>query len=166
MAACASHEIGHTLGLQHQSLYDGNCSKITEYGGGGGTIENGWAPIMGVGYYKNCIVWQTGLSAAGCDSVQNDLDVIAGPDNHFGFRADDYSDDHTKATPINIFGQSFSIKGMINHPGDKDALMININTRNELQLHAIPNNIIAKKARGSEYQNQLVECKCRYYSPL
>jgi len=144
IASCASHEIGHTLGLQHQSIYDGNCGKITEYNGGAGTPENGWAPIMGIGYYKNCTVWQVGTSAADCDSLQSDLDVIAGTRNHFGFRKDDYGDDQTKASPIKTFGQSFSIKGMINHKRDKDAFSIVLDSRNELQLQVIPNAVIQK----------------------
>src|SRR5882724_4933585 len=102
IAASASHQIGHTLGLQHQSIYDVNCGKLTEYNGGVGTQDNGWAPIMGISYYKNCTVWQTGASAAGCDSVQSDLDIIAGAQNHFGFRTDDYGNDRLETALINV----------------------------------------------------------------
>ncbi|RZL12666.1 MAG: hypothetical protein EOO89_19195 [Pedobacter sp.] len=52
VSEASSHEAGHTLGLRHQSSYDANCVKTAEYNGGRGSGETGWAPIMGVGYYK------------------------------------------------------------------------------------------------------------------
>lgn len=53
IAEAASHEAGHTLGLNHQSSYDAVCNKTAEYNVGVGSGEIGWAPIMGVGYYRN-----------------------------------------------------------------------------------------------------------------
>jgi hypothetical protein len=47
IAEAVSHEAGHTLGLQHQSNYDAECTKTSEYGQGQGTGEISWAPIMG-----------------------------------------------------------------------------------------------------------------------
>lgn len=141
IASCASHEIGHTLGLQHQSIFDTHGGKIAEYNGGAGTTENGWAPIMGVSYYKNCTVWQNGISAAGSDSLQMDADIIADSLNHFGYRADDYGDDHKKAGMINVFAQQFSIKGIINFANDRDVFQINIDSRQELRLNLVPNYI-------------------------
>ena len=60
IAEAISHETGHTLGLQHQSVYDVNCHKIAEYAAGQGSGEIGWAPIMGVGYDKNLTTWYNG----------------------------------------------------------------------------------------------------------
>eukprot|EP00798_Chlamydomonas_sp_ICE-L_P001760 gene1760-33174_t len=45
-AEAASHEVGHALGLSH----DGTSS--VGYYTGHGSGNNGWAPIMGVGYYQ------------------------------------------------------------------------------------------------------------------
>ncbi len=87
----ASHEIGHTLGLQHQSLYDSACHKISEYNGGEGIGEESWAPIMGVGYYKNFTRWITGTNTLSCHSFQDDLAIIADSINNFGFRNEKYS---------------------------------------------------------------------------
>ena len=47
-AEAASHEAGHTLGLGHDGK-DVNGTH-TEYYGGQGSGNTGWAPIMGVGY--------------------------------------------------------------------------------------------------------------------
>lgn len=67
-----AHEIGHTLGLQHQSLYDQGCTKISEYRG----CSNGVAPIMGVPY--NCYGrWEIGPNSIGCTTIQNDSLIIS-----------------------------------------------------------------------------------------
>jgi len=141
IAACASHQIGHTLGLQHQSVYDSHCGKIADYNGGAGTIDNGWAPIMGIGYYKNCNVWQTGPSAAGCDSLQRDADIIAGNKNNFGFRIDDYGNDYTKSEPVEMYDRHLSVRGVINSLSDKDAFSFTIEQRVELQLNFVPGDL-------------------------
>lgn len=54
IADCVSHELGHTLGLYHQGT--ASVGYYTGHGDG----ETGWAPIMGVGYYKNLGQWAKG----------------------------------------------------------------------------------------------------------
>lgn len=71
IAEAISHEIGHTLGLYHQSLYDASCNFLSEYNPGSGTI----APIMGVSYTREG-VWWVGPNSFGCSSIQNDTAVI------------------------------------------------------------------------------------------
>jgi hypothetical protein len=65
--AC-SHEIGHTIGLYHQTKYDINCNFLSEYNDGGTSLS---APIMGVSYYKPGI-WWIGPNSFGCQNIQND----------------------------------------------------------------------------------------------
>jgi hypothetical protein len=55
IADCVSHEFGHTLGLAHQGQL-----PYTPYYLGQGVGETGWAPIMGVGYYKKLVQWSKG----------------------------------------------------------------------------------------------------------
>ena len=62
-AEAISHEAGHSLGLQHQSTYDVFGNKIDEYNPGSGSGDTGWAPIMGVSYYKNLTTWHNGTSS-------------------------------------------------------------------------------------------------------
>ena len=64
--AC-SHEIGHTIGLYHQSLYDSACIFVKEYNPGNSTS----APIMGVSYYADG-QWWIGPNSFGCNSIQDD----------------------------------------------------------------------------------------------
>ena len=49
-AEAASHEVGHALGLSHQSTWSNTCVLTAQYSTGSGSGETGWAPIMGVGY--------------------------------------------------------------------------------------------------------------------
>lgn len=60
------HELGHSLGLYHQSVYSTECVLKDE-------LREGC--IMGK-YYGNSS-WVIGQSQLGCDSIQNDLQIIS-----------------------------------------------------------------------------------------
>lgn len=138
IAEAISHEAGHTLGLHHQSSYDAStCNKLAEYSGGQGTGEIGWAPIMGVGYYKNLSTWHNGANTMGCTSYQNDINVVA---NRVGLRTDDHSNSHTSAEAVTI-GMNFSASGIINSATDKDVFKMNLGSTNHFTLSAIPQNV-------------------------
>ena len=140
IAEAASHEVGHTLGLQHQSIFDASCNKTTEYSPGQGSGEIGWAPIMGVAYSRNLSTWHNGTSSMGCNVVQNDINVIAGTTNNFGLRSDDHLDTHTSASPISI-GFASSASGIINDAADRDVFKFDLLTTNNFRLSAIPQNV-------------------------
>jgi len=146
IAEAVSHEAGHTLGLQHQSNYDGNCTKTAEYSQGQGTGEISWAPIMGVGYYKNITTWYYGPNAFGCSNLQNDLEVIAGSPNNIGLRNDDHGNSHQQATMINVIANNFQVNGLINTSADKDVFLVNINTATNFKLNAYPQNVGSSNA--------------------
>src|SRR5436190_5469719 len=77
----ASHEAGHTLGLNH----DGTA--ILGYYGGHGTGNMSWAPIMGAGYNISITQWSKG-EYPGANNHEDDLAVIT-TQNGFGYRPDD-----------------------------------------------------------------------------
>jgi hypothetical protein len=89
IAEAVSHEAGHTLGLRHQSAYDASGKRTQEYSGGSGTGETGWAPIMGVSYSKNLTTWNNGPNNVSSTSLQDDMSIISGTGNGFGYRQDD-----------------------------------------------------------------------------
>ncbi|MEM9041652.1 MAG: zinc-dependent metalloprotease family protein [Actinomycetota bacterium] len=60
-----SHEVGHTLGLRH----DGHGSSAYYSGHGD------WAPIMGVGYYRDITQWSAG-DYPGANNTEDDLALI------------------------------------------------------------------------------------------
>jgi hypothetical protein len=140
VAEAISHEAGHTLGLQHQSIFDASCNKTAEYSGGQGTGEIGWAPIMGVGYSKNLTTWHNGTSSMGCTYYQNDINIISAGANSFGLRNDDHLDTHTGASPI-VIGFASSASGIINNSSDRDVFKFDLFSTNNFRLSAIPQNV-------------------------
>ena len=154
IAEAGAHELGHTLGLRHQATYDATCAKIQEYNSGVGTGETSWAPIMGVGYYKNLTSWHNGADPYGCSSTQDDFTIISGSNNGFGLRTDDYSGT-TKNLPLQSFtNNQFTTKGLIHSASDKDVIKFSIATTKRFELKAIPTNVGAGDA-GSNLDLQI-----------
>ncbi len=146
IAEAISHEAGHTLGLYHQSEYDGNCNKITDYNTGRGVGEIGWAPIMGLGYSRNFTLWSNGPNSFGCTSYQDDLSIISSVKNGFGYRLDDHGNTFDRATIIPFLNNQFEIKGIIEENNDADMYHFTIPKRSRFQLNAIPFNVGAGNA--------------------
>ncbi len=119
VSECISHESGHTVGLSHQSKYDGNCNLTEQYNVGNGTGETGWAPVMGNSYYRNMTGWNDGPTPYGCANTQDNLTIIT-TSNGFGYRADDYPATRNSAT-FSLGSAAFSEKGIITNNTDKDA---------------------------------------------
>ena len=139
---CISHEAGHTVGLSHQSKYDGvNCdSPIEQYNTGYGSGETGWSPIMGNSLNRNFSTWSDGPTPYGCTSMQDNLTIIT-TQNGFGYRTDDYGE-VLDATTFTL-GNNFSIDGIIATPTDKDAFKFTLNSNANFHLTAIPFNVQA-----------------------
>jgi hypothetical protein len=94
MATTISHEAGHAFGLRHHSLYNVNGDMIAEYDPG--TL--GWTPIMGNNKAGDRTTWDAGPTDI--RTYQDDLAIIGGPANGFGFRADDHGNTMATATPL------------------------------------------------------------------
>ena len=154
ISEAASHEAGHTLGLYHQSAYDVNCVKTSDYSYGQGAGEIGWAPIMGVGYYQNFTLWHDGPDPVGCTSYQNDLDIITSATNGFGFRTDDYTNDFATATSMPFISNQFTINGVIEKTDDEDMFQFTVNSTGQFRLDAIPYNVGVSNS-GSDIDMQI-----------
>ena len=119
VAEAISHEVGHNLGL----LHDGTSS--TGYYQGHGSGATGWAPIMGVGYYKELVQWSKG-EYAGANNTQDDIVVIG--NNGVPLRADDHGDTPATATPLAGVSAggvtSFAVDGVIGRSGDVDMFAV------------------------------------------
>jgi len=141
ISEAASHEAGHTLGLRHQSSYDATCAKTAEYNAGNGSGEIGWAPIMGVGYYRNFTVWHNGPNPYGCNSTQDDLSIITGSTNGFGYRTDDHNAMTGTATLATFSNNQFNVSGVIEKTDDRDMFKVVLANRGRLELTAVPYNV-------------------------
>jgi len=140
ISEAASHEIGHTLGLNHQSAYDDLCKKTDEYNAGKGIGEIAWAPIMGVGYYRNFTLWHNGSDPWECSSYQDDLSIITNAG--VNYRTDDYSNTIGNSTKeVNFVNSRFSIDGVIEKISDKDVFKFTMPIMGLFHLDANPYNV-------------------------
>ncbi len=113
-AEAISHEVGHTLGLNH----DGRITPVEGYYAGQGAGDTGWAPIMGTGYYQNLTQWSKGEYAA-ANNTEDDLQIITS-NNGFGYRVDDTGNTLATAKALSSNGVSVSGSGIIERNTDVD----------------------------------------------
>lgn len=104
IAEAITHEVGHTLGLSH----DG--SKVVTYFPG----INGWAPIMGVGFYQPITQWSKG-EYPDASNVEDDLAIIAS--HGLAIRADE---DQNTEKSARIIKENQGLGGVITTSTDSD----------------------------------------------
>ncbi len=139
VAECCSHESGHTVGLSHQSRYDGSCNLTATYNDGAGTGQVAWAPIMGNSYNRNMSGWNNGPTPYGCTDTQDNLSIIT-TQNGFTYRPDDYSDDINDApTQINV--SPIPVSGIITTSTDLDAFKISVAANSNIHVDITPFSI-------------------------
>ena len=114
VAEAISHEVGHTLGLDHDGKTDG-----TDYYTGHGN----WASIMGVGYYQELTQWSKG-EYSGANNQEDDLAIITG-NNGFGYRTDDYGSSLSSASNLSFSGSTVKTYGIIERNTDSDWFTFN-----------------------------------------
>jgi hypothetical protein len=146
-----SHESGHTFGLQHQSTYDANGVKVNEYNHG----DTSWAPIMGTSYYTTSVTtWYNGTSSLGATTYQDDMAVIVGTANGFGFKADDRGNTQATASPLSVSGNSWTGSGLVGQNSDSDVFSFHVSTEDTYRTSvtvasAAPNLDSAVEIRNS-----------------
>lgn len=118
-AEVGAHEPGHTLGLGHMGNITGGATN--EYYSGQGNGAAGWAPIMGVGYYKNVSSWAKG-EYSGANNTQDELKVIISANNSVAYRPDDTGGTLATSRHLEIDEQGNAwAEGVIERTGDTDA---------------------------------------------
>ncbi len=120
IAEAVTHEVGHTLGLSH----DG--SKTVTYFRG----INGWAPIMGVGFYQPITQWSKG-EYLDANNPEDDLEIIYS--HGLTLRADE--DESTEKT-ARIIKENQSLGGVIATSKDADFFSFTATSTTEFTIEA------------------------------
>lgn len=110
-AEAASHEVGHTLRLKHDGQKDSSGATTVEYYEG----HSNWAPIMGVGYYKEVTQWSKGEYPS-ANNLEDDTTVMLG--EGISLRVDEHGDSIANATVLG--GTSVVSNGIVSTVADAD----------------------------------------------
>ena len=124
-ANTAAHEAGHSFGLLHNTDPDGTNSYYD--------METRWQALMSsanLGYDDT--TWFNGLAEG--DVPQDDMAMIARPQNVFGYRADDHANTISGATPLPTVGSTFVGQGVISVISDVDVFSINTSGPRSLKI--------------------------------
>lgn len=112
VAEAVSHEVGHSMGLSHDGTTSGS-----EYYDQNRDRPGIWAPIMGVGYYKEIVQWSKG-EYPGANNTEDDLDIIS---KMVGYRQDNAVDDTLgNAVVLSTAGGTFTTESVIEKSSDAD----------------------------------------------
>ena len=121
-----SHEVGHAIGLGHDSaLVDG---VWIEYRGEHGTGETRWSPIMGQG--NGLSQWSRG-EYPGATNRELDIGILT---RAFGRREDDFP----RITELDVTNGEVLQEGIIETSGDVDTFSLTIHHPSRLQLDIAP----------------------------
>ncbi len=136
VAEAISHEAGHNMGLNHDGYSGGG------YYPGHGSGVTGWAPIMGVGYYKPVVQWSKGEYAT-ANNRQDDFAVMAS--NGLPLRADDHGNTLANATALEAVagtGQTLvSSAGVVEREKDVDMFSFTADQGSAVVLKVSPDSI-------------------------
>ncbi len=114
-----SHEVAHTIGLGHQSLYNQNCNFSFEYHPGFGSGPLSFVPIMGNSFGKRIMNWfAQPCLVPGYGISQNDFEFL---NNQVELKEDDFPNQPGVGT---IVSES-EITGVLEQAGDVDFIRIN-----------------------------------------
>jgi hypothetical protein len=142
VSEATSHETGHTLGLYHQAQFNSTCGFVSEYYAGVGSGEISWAPIMGNSYSRNLTLWHNGPNSFGCNNLQDDLSILSGTANGFGYRTDDVANTTASASNISFSGNDYAINGFVNSTNDVDMFRLNVTAAGRFTLNGLPYSVV------------------------
>ncbi len=119
-AEIAIHEAGHSFNLGHQASFDAAGNIVAEYRFESGPV----GPIMGAGAIGRNL-WSDGPVNQFPKRQQDDMAIIAGTRNGFGYRPDDHGDTAATATSVPIASGSGVVSGVLHYHTEQDWFTFN-----------------------------------------
>jgi hypothetical protein len=130
VAEAIAHEAGHEFGLIHQSDWVNGVLQNNGYSFGTYNYDptqiphpaqpGSKSPIMGDSYYADRGLWWDGTDLNSPTEIQDDMSIISGAANGFGYRPDDVGNNAATATALSLAGNLYSAHGVIEQTTDKD----------------------------------------------
>lgn len=122
-AVVVSHEVGHTLDLEHDGRVASGSEPREEYYRGHGTGPTGWAPIMGVGYYQQLVQWSKGEYAR-ANNPEDDLAIITAA-RRIPYVTDDHGGSTAQASDLT---SGVVLRGLVERSADADYFRLLVGT--------------------------------------
>lgn len=139
-----SHEVGHSLGLTH----DGDSESDYYSGHGASDDPDSWAPIMGASYFTGYSQWDDGSytgatntgPSANMGRGADDLAIVAGAANGFGYRVDDHGSGHTQASALNG-SENLTGLGVIERTNDDDWFSFDVLATSDVDFEVVVDTV-------------------------
>jgi hypothetical protein len=124
-----SHEVGHTLNLDH---HGDNSQNSSEYHDGHSSESRDWGPIMGSAFDAEMVQWSDGNYTFATNSNQDDLQLIT--NYGLSYRADDYGNDSATGENISISNIPATRYGIIERSTDVDVFNVTYSSLGKVQV--------------------------------
>ena len=127
-----SHEVGHTLNLDH---HGDSSQNAPEYHDGHTSESREWGPIMGSAFEASMVQWSDGNYTSATNSNQDDLYLIT--NYGLSYRADDYGNDSATGEDISISNMPISRNGIIERNTDIDVFNVTYSSFGKGQMTGV-----------------------------
>ena len=124
-----SHEVGHTLNLDH---HGDSSQNAPEYHNGHTSESREWGPIMGSAFEASMVQWSDGNYTSATNSNQDDLYLIT--NYGLSYRADDYGNDSSTGEDISISNMPVTRNGIIERNTDIDVFNVTYFSLGKVQV--------------------------------